>query len=523
MIDKLSSYKFYPLLVFLLAWSLYLFNSGAVSIYILDEAKNAECAREMLERADFFVPTFNQELRTDKPPLHYFFMMLSYSVFGVNPFAARFFSALFGALTVLIATLFARQFAGSKTGLITGGVLLASVHLSIQFHLAVPDPYLVFFMSVAICSFYTFLENRKIVYLIALYGSIGLGTLTKGPIAIALPGLIFLLYLISSKQLNWPTLRTLRPFWGAAFVLLIAMPWYILAHLKTNGAWTEGFFLRHNIGRFTDEMEGHGGTFVATLLFVLIGLFPFSVYLPQALVEGFRNRKERFILFNLLAGLCIVGFFMLSKTRLPNYTVPALPFLAILIGQFIVNNRNRPKAFTAGIWTIFIFSVILVPALIVGLKFDPSLADIRWVGWYFVPFPLLVGTALFFHFQKKLPLMHLFTLFAGMAVALIFFAVVFPKIDRQNPVAKSIELLQGKEVRYFRKFNAAYAFNLKKELPPLQDNELAPFFKQYPDGVVISTRKKVNEIALPEGCEISFSSHDLFESPVTVFITKRKP
>ena len=64
----------------------------------------------MLERNDLIVPTFNGELRTDKPALHYFFMMLSYKLFGVNEFAARFFSAVFGILTVCITFFYTKKF-----------------------------------------------------------------------------------------------------------------------------------------------------------------------------------------------------------------------------------------------------------------------------------------------------------------------------------------------------------------------------------------------------------------------------
>ncbi len=83
-----------------------LFRLGAAPIYILDEAKNAQCAREMLQKQDFIVPTFNGELRTDKPVLHYYFMMAAYSIFGVNEFAARFFSVILGCLTVLLTYFF---------------------------------------------------------------------------------------------------------------------------------------------------------------------------------------------------------------------------------------------------------------------------------------------------------------------------------------------------------------------------------------------------------------------------------
>ena len=77
-------------------------NIGGLEVYALDEAKNAEAAREMLESGDFIVPHFNYELRTDKPPLHYYFMAAGYKLFGVNAFGARFFSSIAGVLPILI-------------------------------------------------------------------------------------------------------------------------------------------------------------------------------------------------------------------------------------------------------------------------------------------------------------------------------------------------------------------------------------------------------------------------------------
>jgi 4-amino-4-deoxy-L-arabinose transferase-like glycosyltransferase len=522
MFELLSKQKYLPLLIFALAWALYLNNSGGVSIYILDEAKNTECAREMLERSDFIVPTFNQILRTDKPPLHYFFMMLSYSVFGVNPFAARFFSALFGALTVLISYLFTRKYAGAMPALLTAFVLLASIHLSVQFHLAVPDPYLVFFMTAALFSFYLFWNEKKPVFGLALYLAIGLGVLAKGPVAIALPGLILLLFLLFNRQLKWPVIRRLYPFGGAVLVLLIALPWYLLVHQKTGGAWTEGFFLKHNLGRFSEEMEGHGGTFLLTLLYVLIGLFPFSVYLPQAVRQGFRDRQNPFVLFNLVAGLVIVGFFMLSKTRLPNYTVPALPFLAILTGLFLHEKWNQPKALTVGLWVFFVFGMLLVPAVLVGLRYDPSLKNMPYIAWYFLPFPMLACLALYFFYKRKIEATLGAVLLTGMITGFVFFRFAFPVIDRQNPVAQSLGLLEGKEVRYFQKFNSAYVFNLKREIPKIEMNEIGAFFDKYPQGVIISTQKKIRQTELPANAQISFSAHDLFESPTTVLITRKR-
>ena len=82
---------------------------GKTSLYSLDEVKNAEAARQMIVQNDFITPVFNGELRTDKPPLHYYFMAGSYQMFGFHPFSARFFSAFMGLLTLLVIYLFTKK------------------------------------------------------------------------------------------------------------------------------------------------------------------------------------------------------------------------------------------------------------------------------------------------------------------------------------------------------------------------------------------------------------------------------
>jgi 4-amino-4-deoxy-L-arabinose transferase-like glycosyltransferase len=140
----------------LLVFAILVFTSGInlLDIYSLDEVKNAVAAKEMLENQSFYYPTFNNELRTDKPPLHYFFMMLAYKIFGVTPFAARLFSSLMGVLVVLAVYYFVKKAIDKKIATYAALLLLASLHFGIQMHMAVPDPYLIFFLTLAGFSFY---------------------------------------------------------------------------------------------------------------------------------------------------------------------------------------------------------------------------------------------------------------------------------------------------------------------------------------------------------------------------------
>ncbi|MBN1821254.1 MAG: glycosyltransferase family 39 protein [Prolixibacteraceae bacterium] len=521
MINKLIQNKYFPVLLFFFAFGLYCVNNWNTNIYILDEAKNSECAREMLEQEDLLIPTFNYNLRKDKPPLHYFFMMASYKIFGVNEWAARFFSAIFGALTILITFLYTKKFINRKTAFFAVLVLLSSIHLSIQFHLAVPDPYLIFFFCWSLFLFYSAVTTKKKPDVFLMYISIGLAILTKGPMAIALPGLIFLLFLIFTKQLKWIVIKRLNPFLGALIVLLIVLPWFILNGLETNWEWTREFLLKHNFSRFGSEMEGHGGIFLITFLYVFIGLMPFSVLIFPAIKTALKNKKDSFILFCLTAAGVIVVFFSISQTKLPNYTVPSYPFLAIILAYYLKELKPESSGIKPWIFGLLIISLIVPVGGYFALKTDQSLADAAGSGLWFVILPVGVFISLAFLYKKQIA--YTISTIAGTFIlaSILFFVAIFPAIDKQNPVKKSIHLLQDKEVAYYKKFNASYSFYLKKKIPELDADQIETFFQENPDGILISIQKQIDQIELPEGCKIIFSGKDILEIPTTVLISER--
>src|SRR6266481_5293858 len=76
---------------------------GTWSIPLIDrdEPRFAEASREIIERGDYIVPHFNNQLRLDKPPLAYWAQVASYRIFGESDFAARFPSAVAAALVAL--------------------------------------------------------------------------------------------------------------------------------------------------------------------------------------------------------------------------------------------------------------------------------------------------------------------------------------------------------------------------------------------------------------------------------------
>src|SRR5438128_9199655 len=81
-----------------------------------DEPRFAEASREMIERGDYIVPYFNNQLRLDKPPLAYWAQVVSYRIFGENDFAARFPSAAAAALLALTIPVRGLRIGGERVG-----------------------------------------------------------------------------------------------------------------------------------------------------------------------------------------------------------------------------------------------------------------------------------------------------------------------------------------------------------------------------------------------------------------------
>jgi len=498
-------------------------NIGGLFIYALDEAKNASCAREMMETKEWVVPTFNYEMRTDKPPLHYYFMIGAYSIFGVNAFSARFFSVIMGVLTMLSIWYLATRYYGNRTSLYTSIVLLSSLHYILQFHMAVPDPYLIFLITLGFVTFYMFFIENKPAFLLISYISFGMGVLTKGPVAIMLPGIAILAFLLFNRTFSWNYFLKLKPLWILAVLVLIIAPWFILVAIKTEGAWTSDFFFKHNLERYTNTMEGHGSIFLATPLMLLIGLLPFSIFFIQAYRHGWiQRKKDHLLIYSAIISLTFIVFFAFSKTKLPNYTVPAYPFVALLIGRYLDvlqdNFQRFKKSITASLWIYFIIAIALPVGLYIGFELDPVLKELRNLSFFFIIIPLGGLSAILFIYISKYKGMILSLCLSWVIITILFFYILFPKVDKFNPVARLLPAMDPeKPFAAYKIYNSAFSFYLQKPVHTFQTpQELEKYIKETGQGYILTRKVLASEINQIEGIEVMGEARDIFEIPTTV-------
>src|SRR5215469_1714596 len=125
-----------------------------------DEPRFAEASREMIQRGDYVVPYFNNQLRLDKPPLTYWAQILSYRIFGENDFAARFPSAIAAALTALLILFWGRRIGGEKLGWWAAIIFTLSLQTFVHAKAAVADMWLVLFMTLANWAGFELIQRR---------------------------------------------------------------------------------------------------------------------------------------------------------------------------------------------------------------------------------------------------------------------------------------------------------------------------------------------------------------------------
>lgn len=484
----------YVIFILSLFLTLFIFL-GSFPIYILDEARNAEAAREMLISGNYIVPHFNGVLRTDKPPLHYFFMIAGFKLFGINAFGARFFSLVFGILTIWVSYRAILRNSERITALIFLAIMLSAPVFMQEFRLAVPDPYLIFFTTLSLISFFDWYTSKKTHSLLIFYGALAFGTLAKGPVAVFLPVVAIGLFLLLRQSIRFIRHKGNIHLIGWLIYMLITVPWFYLVHVETEGQWTRGFFLEHNLNRYSDSLEGHNGSFLKMISFIIMGLFPFSIFLIPAIRFAVKKAKEAdFIFYALCIALVYTVFFSFSGTQLPNYPMPAYPFIAILLASFLKElglGYNAWRKFR--IYGIVIFIVALcIPILVAGLtNLIPGYESFRFFSLYFLALPVGTGIALYFAVRHKLRLSFLIFSGSWILMSVLFQSILFPKVSQFTPLERGVAILSGeKPIVVYKRMDSAFPFNLNRVLPVANNlQELKEFLTLNPKSYILTNHK----------------------------------
>ncbi len=372
-------------LLLVLAACPYFIDLGGSSIWDANEAYYVETPREMLERGDLIAPTFNYEPRFNKPVLSYWIVAGFYRIFGVSVGVQRLPIAMAAIVMIFTAFFLARAASdlpgpgpASRAG---EAALWAALGLAITPRLLMfsrrifIDVYISMFMGLTLLCF-ALAERypaRRRTFLVLMYVTVGLGTLTKGPVAIALPGLVFGLYLVLHGELK--RVREMMIPVGTLIVLAIVVPWYAALYHRSGWTYITSFFIGENVARFTEGVgvrPSRGPSYYLPVVFS--DSFPWSLCLigaagmwfsdrrlaVQALGPEYLARRLRTLLW--LWILAIVAFFTLSAAKQDLYIFPIVPAVAALAGIFIARRTQERDAGWALRATLAVAGLLLAAA-----------------------------------------------------------------------------------------------------------------------------------------------------------------
>ncbi|MCL2097893.1 MAG: glycosyltransferase family 39 protein [Bacteroidales bacterium] len=489
---------------------LFLSGLGGVHLFDWDEINFAESAREMIVSGNYLDVQINFEPFPEKPPLFIWIQAASMKMFGVNEFAARFPNAICGIITLLFLYNIGKRLKGYKFGLLWLGSYLCSLLPFFYFKSGIIDPWFNLFIFLGIYFFAVFTMSDRSAYKhLALSGlCLGLAAMTKGPVAILIFLLSFVVFLIYRKfKLNYNYKQVI---WFAAILTIVSGLWFFLQMIFGNSKIIAQF-IDYQIRLFQTEDAGHGGFFLYHFVILLMGVFPASILaLPtfrrKALSDETSIKTKRMFEWLMILFWVVLLLFSIVQTKIIHYSSLCyfpLSFLAAYYIYQIIQKKTTLKIFqkaslifVAVIWGFAALAITTFDqwkTLILATADEFTAGNLQatssWLGFEPLIGILLITVTIYFCCKVNVKRSFaLFGVFLGSSLFYIFsiMLLVVPNVERYTQQAV-IEFLKDKadDDCYFLPVHYSYAHyfygNIQYKMPD-QSNDTER--QQYMSGAI---------------------------------------
>jgi 4-amino-4-deoxy-L-arabinose transferase-like glycosyltransferase len=348
-----------PLLV---AWALVIviclgWGLGSTPLGDQDEGRNGEVAREMAESNDYVLPHLNGLPYIDKPVLSFAATAAVMEILGPTELAARSVPFVCTMVTALLVGLCAGRWYGREAGWVAG-IVAVTAPLPLAFsRIVILDAMLALIVTSSLLAFLVAIEARadrrpERSWTLIAWAAIGLGILTKGPVALAVPLMVATPYAVW-RRASWAVWNPLGPLLAAAIVT----PWLWFMEDRLPG------YLRYVAITETwqrvasDELRRTQPWWY----FLVIAGFGFFPWWPLAFGRGnSTTSREPKRVFAILWLVIPLVFFSISKSKLPQYILPLMPSIALLVASRWSTARELPRrATTVSLvgWSVFALAV----------------------------------------------------------------------------------------------------------------------------------------------------------------------
>lgn len=369
--NKLKN-KYIQLIIVLTATLLFIPFLGNVHLFDWDEINFAESAREMIVSGDYLNVQINFIPFWEKPPLFIWLQVLSMKIFGINEFAARFPNALIGIVTLLVIYNIGKRIYNNKFGIIWVVVYAASILPHFYFKSGIIDPLFNLFIFLGIFYFFLFSDkqdsNKPLLYVALSAAFIGLGILTKGPVAFLLFFLTGFIYMIISRSYKkFLQIKVILVY--AITVAFIGGFWFILQILSGNFNIIVDFF-EYQIHLFSEEGAGHGGFLLYHFVVLFIGVFPASVFALKSFrkYKAENNLQKSFKRWMVILFWVVLILFTIVNTKIVHYSSMCYFPLTFLAAYIIFKIFNKKQQFDLWMKITTAFLAVIIGSVVIGLQ-----------------------------------------------------------------------------------------------------------------------------------------------------------
>jgi 4-amino-4-deoxy-L-arabinose transferase-like glycosyltransferase len=392
----------FRLCLVLVLLSLACFLPGFTSLQPMDrdEPRYAQASKQMLETGDLVDIRFQDEARHKKPVGIYWMQSAAVAMgqaLGVpearTTIALYRIPSLLGALaTVLLAYWASLAFLGRRGAFLAAALMATSVILMVEARLAKTDAALAACAVAAMGGLArAYLSRGAGVLPRRTLGIFWLGfaagILIKGPLVLMFVGLSATALSYRERSARW--LLTLKPRIGVVATLLIVLPWFVAIAIKSGGSFYSASVGHDMLGKVGTAQTYHWAPPGFYLLSFFATFWPGAILAAIAVPFAWIHRREEPIAFALAWIVPSWIVFELVPTKLPHYTMPLLPAVAIVTVMAIFRHFVGPHRPAAKLATI------LIPFIPVGLTV--GLSAVAWTFDETLPYrglPFMVVSSL---------------------------------------------------------------------------------------------------------------------------------
>ena len=324
---------------------------GIMPLTDRDEGEYSAAVSAMRRTGDYVIPTLNGRPYLEKPVLIFWAVAGSQAITRQGELGARLPSAASAfLLAVLVGVLTWRTSRDPAWGILAACACAFTPLMVLLGRACLTDALLTLFTTASLAFFFTACERedgRDRLWHLAAWIFLGLGFLTKGPVALAVVMPPAAIYALAQRRFLH-TLRRAQIHWGILIFLIINLPWYGLAYYRLGDEFIRSFFLSQNLRRFSEVLLGHGGGFVYYLPVILMGAFPFApaglAALGGALFKNPKAQRQvdagaRLVLFSAVAFLMGVFGLFRGGNQADKLHPPRLPLPGRILSGIISCER----------------------------------------------------------------------------------------------------------------------------------------------------------------------------------------